>query len=187
MKQRLSAVAALVLGSALALPASAQSIKPGLWEITNTLGSADGQMQATMAQMQKEMAEMEPEERKMMEEMMAKQGVQFGGTAGGGMRTTMCITPEMAKRNDLMVQQQGDCKHTRSAAVGGKMTFSFVCNNPRTTGDGEMSFAGDTGYKMKMKVVSGTARSDVMTMDASGKWLGADCGSVKPFAMPKAK
>jgi len=186
MTKYLTSAAALVLG-ALALPAAAQSMKPGLWEVTNKISGQDGEMQSAMAEMQQMMATMSPEERKQMEAMMAKQGVQLGGGAGGGMVARMCITPEMAKRSELPMQQQGDCTHARSKGLGGQMKFSFNCKNPRSAGEGEVSFSGDTSYKMQMKVVSGSADSDVMMMDASGKWLGADCGNIKPIAMPKAK
>lgn len=185
MKHHLTAIAALALG-AFALPAAAQSMKPGLWEITSSMSSPHGELQSAMAEMQKALAEMEPEQRKQMEAMMAKQGMQLGGgAAGGGMRAKMCITPEMAKRGDLPVQQEGECTHAHSK-VGGKTKFSFNCKNPRSTGEGEVAYTGDTAYKMKMKV-SGDARDDVMLMDASGKWLGADCGNIKPIALPKAK
>lgn len=176
----------LLLGSALALPSFAQSIKPGLWEITNKVDSNNGELGAAMADMQKQMAAMSPEERKTMEQMMAKHGVQMGGAGNGAMRTKMCITPEMAKKNDVMIQQQGECTSTRSPAVGGKMKFSFTCKNPRTNGEGEVAFSGDTSYQMKMRMVSGP-KNETMTMDGSGKWLGADCGNVKPFATPKSK
>jgi hypothetical protein len=187
MNLRRSGLAALVLGSFFALPAHAQSIKPGLWEITNKIGSADGQMQAAMAEMQKQMAEMDPEERKMMEQMMAKQGVHVSAGAGG-LSTRMCMTREMAARNELPVQQQGDCTHKRSPGAGGAMKISFACNNPRTTGEGEVTFQGDTGYRMKMKITSEAAgKPDVVTMDANAKWLGTDCGNVKPLQVSKAK
>jgi hypothetical protein len=187
MNVRRSGLAALVLGSVLALPAYAQSIKPGLWEINNKLGSSDGQMQAAMADMQKQMAEMDPEERKMMEQMMARQGVQFS-TGAGGLSTRMCMTREMAARNELPVQQQGDCTHKRAPGAGGALQISFSCNNPRTSGEGEVTFQGDTGYRMKMKITSDAAgKPDVVTMDASAKWIGADCGNVRPLQVSKAK
>lgn len=175
--------AAIVLGGALALPSSAQQIKPGLWEISHQ-SSGNGEVGAAMADMQKQMATMPPDQRKMMEQMMARHGVQMG--ANGAMRTKMCITPEMAKNNEVMMQQQGDCTHSRSPAAGGKMKFSFNCKNPRTSGEGEVAFSGDTSYQMNMRVVSGP-KNETMTMQGSGKWLGADCGKVKPVALPKAK
>lgn len=186
MKHRLSAIAALVLGSTFALPASSQSMKPGLWEVTSKMASQDGQMQSAMAEMQKALADMDPEQRKQMEAMMAKQGVKLGGASAGGMRSQMCISPEMAKRNDLPMQQQGDCKYSQSKSGTGKMKFSFTCNNPRSSGEGEVNYTGDTAYTMKMNM-SGARKSDAMTMDASAKWLAADCGSLKPFSMPKTK
>jgi hypothetical protein len=178
--------AALVLGSVFALPAHAQSIKPGLWEITNKVDSADGKMQSAMAEMQKQLAGMDPEQRKMMEQMMARQGVQLSTSADGGLRTKMCMTREMAARNEVPVQQQGDCTHKRAPGAGGTMKISFTCTNPRTSGEGEVSFQGDTGYRMKMKMVSeASGKPETLTMDAAAKWLGADCGNVKPLAMPK--
>jgi hypothetical protein len=180
-------LAAFVLASAFALPACAQNIKPGLWEITNNVSSADGRMQSAMADMQKQLAQMDPEQRKMMEQMMAKQGVQLD-VSGGGLRTRMCMTREMAARNELPVQQKGDCTHKRSPGAAGTMKISFTCTNPRTSGEGEVSFQGDTGYRMKMKMMSeASGTPETMTMDAAAKWLGADCGSVKPMAMQAGK
>jgi hypothetical protein len=188
MKLRRSGLAAVILGSALALPAWAQQIKPGLWEITNNITSADGQMQAALAEMQKQMADMDPEQRKMMEQMMARQGVQLNLGPGGGLRTKMCMTPDMAARNEVMTQQQGDCTHKRSPATGGTMKISFSCTNPRATGEGEVSFSGDSSYRMKMKIISEAGgKPDTIKMDASARWLGADCGGVKPFVMPKLR
>lgn len=178
-------VAALLLGSTLALPSFAQNMKPGLWEITSKVDGNNGQLGAAMADMQKQMASMAPDQRKMMEQMMAKHGVQMGG-GNGAMRMKMCLTPEMARKNELMIQQQGDCTHSRSPAVGGKMKFTFSCKNPRASGEGEVAFSGDTSYQMKMNMVSGP-KNEAMTMDGSGKWLSADCGNVKPFSMPKGK
>lgn len=174
--------AAIVLGGTLALPSFAQNMKPGLWEITNKVDGNNGQLGAAMADMQKQMASMPPDQRKAMEQMMAKHGVQVG--SNGAMRAKMCLTPEMARKNELMIQQEGDCTHNRSPAVGGKMKFSFACKNPRTSGEGEVAFSGDTSYQMKMRMVSGP-KNESMTMDAAGKWLGADCGNIKPMAMPK--
>jgi hypothetical protein len=188
MNFRRRAPAAVILASALALPAAAQQIKPGLWEITNKVTSADGQMQQAMAEMQKQMAEMDPEQRKMMQQMMAKHGVELSVGPGGGMRTRMCMTPEMAARNELMTQQQGDCTHKRSPATGGTMKISFTCTNPRTTGEGEVNFSGSDSYKMKMNITSeGSGKPETVRMDASARWVGADCGNVKPLVMPKLK
>ena len=58
----------------LAATASAQQIKPGLWENTSQMGGAMG---APMAQMQQQMASMPPAQRKQMEAMLAQQGIRM--------------------------------------------------------------------------------------------------------------
>ena len=61
MHRTLLACAALAAAAAT----SAQTLKPGLWEITNRMqGAAGSKMDAAMAQMQKQMAAMSPEQRK---------------------------------------------------------------------------------------------------------------------------
>jgi len=84
----------LLLGCALG--ASAQTMKPGLWEISHKTQFGSGEMNKEMAAMQEQMAKMPPEQRKMMEDMMAKRGLAMGaGGPGGGMSIKMCMTKEM--------------------------------------------------------------------------------------------
>jgi hypothetical protein len=69
MKLRLAlAVAPLAVAC---LSASAQSMKPGLWEHSFTMKSQSGKMEQGMAEMQQQIAAMPPEKRKQMEQMMA--------------------------------------------------------------------------------------------------------------------
>lgn len=165
----------------LATGAIAQTTKPGLWEITNKMQSSSGEMEKAMANMEKQMASMPPEQRKQMQDMMAKQGVSMGPSAGGGMSVKMCITKEMAERNELPQQQQGDCKTTHSPRSGNTMKFSYVCAQPPSSGEGVMTFNGDTAYTMKMNTTTTVkGKPEKMTMDAAGKWLSADCGNIKP-------
>jgi len=184
MHLRLSGLAALVLGSVLALPAPAQNLRPGLWEVTNHVGSPDGKLQAAMAQMQQQLAHIDPAQRKMMEQMMAKHGVELAG-GDGGIRARTCVTPEMAARNEVPVQQHGSCTQTRGPMTGGSMKIAFACTHPHASGEGELSLMGDTGYRIRMNVTSDArGENETITMDATAKWLGADCGAVKPFAPP---
>ena len=184
MKFNLSLLAAFTL--ALATGASAQTTKPGLWEVTNKMQSSSGEMEKAMANMEKQMASMPPEQRKQMQDMLAKQGMSMGTAPGGGMSMKMCITKEMAERNELPQQQQGNCKTTQSPRSGNTMKLSYVCTQPPSTGEGVMTFNGDSAYTMKMNTTTTVkGKPEQMTMDASGKWLSADCGSIKPIAVPK--
>ena len=51
-----------------------------------------------MAQMQQQMASMTPEQRKMMQDMMGKQGVGIGAGGPCGMSVKVCMTKEMVER-----------------------------------------------------------------------------------------
>ena len=175
-------LAALAAGT-FAIGASAQNLKPGLWEVTNNMKSGSGEMEKSMAQMQQQMASLPPEQRKMMEDMMAKQGMKMGAGGGRGMSVKQCMTKEMIERNE-MPTQQGDCKTTKQQRSGNTMKFAVSCTNPPSSGEGQVTFVSSEAYTMKMTVNTNVGgRPETMNMDASGKWLGADCGSIKPMTM----
>jgi hypothetical protein len=172
--------------AAFACAAGAQTLKPGLWEVTHKMSG--GQMDHAMAEMQKQMAGMPPEQRKQMEAMMAQQGTKMGpGGPGGGMSMKMCMTKEMVEKDQLPTQQ-GDCKTTHQSRSGNTMKFSVACANPPSTGEGQVTFAGPEAYSMKMVINSrAQGKPEKMQMDGGGKWLAADCGNVKPMATPPKK
>lgn len=165
--------------------AGAQTLKPGLWQITHdTQGS--GEMAQAMTEMRKQMAAMPPEQRKMMQDMMAKQGMQIPSAApGGGMVVKICMTREMVDRNAIP-SQQGDCRTTQQSRSGSTMKVAFACTNPPSRGEGEVTIASPEAYSSKMSVTTTVeGKPQKMDMHTSGKWLGADCGAVKPMPMPK--
>jgi len=171
---------AAILGAALiALPAAAQNMKPGLWEVQNRMGGEQGaQMAAAQAQMQQQMASMPPEQRKMVQDMMAKQGVSMSPGAGGGMSVRICVTKEMASRNEAPAQR-GDCKQEQFQRSGNTTKFKFTCTNPPSSGEGTVTLHNPESYSMHMKMTGG--RQGPMTMDAQGKFISSNCGNVKPI------
>lgn len=175
--------AALGFGLCTANAANAENIKPGLWEITNQIQGGASDAANTMARMQKEMASMPPEQRKMMEDMLSKQGMQLSTAPGGGMALKICMTQDMIDRNEV-TGQQGDCQHTSSARSGNSMKFSFVCTKPPSSGEGEVTFTSPEAYNTRVSVTS-TARGkpEKIDMKTSGRWLSKDCGNVKPMVM----
>lgn len=186
MKIRLAVLAALAAAGFTALPAFAQ-MKPGLWEVSNKMSTGSGQLENAMAEMQKQMASMPPEQRKMMEDMMSKQGVSIDSGAGGAVIAKMCVTKEMVAQNQMPIQQHGDCTSTHTPIVGKTMKLTFSCTKPPSSGEGQITFTSDTSYTMKMKANStNTGKAETMNIDGTGKWLGADCGSIKPIAIPSA-
>jgi hypothetical protein len=182
----LTALACTTLG-VLAAPAAAQTMKPGLWEIQNKMGGSGdmgNKMAAAQAEMQKQLAAMPPEQRKQMEKMMADKGVGMspgaGIGAGGNMSVRVCISKEMAARNEPPAQQ-GDCKQEMLQKTGNTTRFKFTCSKPPTTGEGEFRLLSPEAYTMNMKTTAQVkGKTETMTMDAQGKWLSNDCGKLKP-------
>ena len=180
MLRTLSAVILL----ASAATASAQNMKPGLWEITTQMQSEGKDMSAAMEKMQKQMASLPPEQRKMMEDMMAKQGVKMGSNPGGGMAIKVCMTQEMVDRHEVAPPREG-CTHTLSPRLGNSMKFAYKCTQPPSSGQGEVTFTSPEAYTSKMSATSnsnGTERT--MEMQSTGRWLGGDCGDIKPMRVP---
>jgi hypothetical protein len=167
--------------------AFAQSTKPGLWEIQTRMGG-NPQMDQARAQMQQQIASMPAAERKMMEDMMAQQGLNMGVGKDGGVSVKVCITPEMAARQEMPNQTEGDCKTQLGARTGNTMKMSFVCTNPPSSGEGTYTFRGDTGYDMAMRVkTTNEGKPMDVTMDGTGRWLSADCGKVRPVPTTPGK
>ena len=174
----------LTLVAAASVPALAQSTAPGLWQIENKMGG-NPEIERAMAQMQAQLAAMPAAQRKQMEAMMAQSGVGMGVGAGGGMTLKVCITPEMAARQQMPTQTQGDCTSKVISRSASAMQISYVCTNPPSSGQADYTFSGDKAFAMKMtskSTVNGKPQN--ITMDGKGQWLSSDCGNVKPVALP---
>jgi len=167
--------------SVFAVGASAQKLdlKPGLWEVKHKMAAAGGQMEAAAAQMKQQFEGMPPEQRKMMEEMLARQGVSMSG-GGVEMNVKMCMTPEMIEKKEIPVQE-GNCKTTTKSLSGNVMKMSFSCTDPPSSGEGQFTIVSPEAYTTKMAVRSTVqGKPETMNMDMTGRWLAADCGKVRP-------
>lgn len=174
----------LFIACTTALSAHGQTSKPGLWEVTSKFGG-NPEMDKAMADMQKQMASMPPDQRKQMEAMMGKQGINIAGPAGAMVLKT-CITKEMVAQSQLPMQTQGNCTSTTSEKTSSSMKFKFVCTSPSSTGEGQFNFLNDTSYSSKIKMTSTEqGNAQITTVETAGKWMGSDCGTVKPMVMPK--
>ncbi|SHH07804.1 Protein of unknown function [Massilia sp. CF038] len=180
---------ALVFLSAIVVPAQSQSMRPGLWEIDNKVGAKDSQMGRQMAQLQKQLAAMPPEQRKMMEDMMARHaGAAMSGVSADGVKVTMCMSRDMVERNELPMQQTGNCTHQRLPQVGDTIQMRFTCTEPPASGEGTVHLDGDRAYTMDLRMTSSVkGKPETTTMHSAGRWLGADCGNLKPPPLPPRK
>lgn len=169
----------LALMGCIVLPAYAQSSKPGLWELSNTIKTGSGQMEQQMAQMQRQMASLPAEQRKMMEQMLAQQGMSLG--AGGATSHRYCLSPEEAARSDIPSHDEA-CKYKVLSRTANKLRMSFVCTDEgKTKGEGEVTFTSPTAYTGKYTMETRIdGKPERMEMTQAGKWLSADCGNLRP-------
>lgn len=180
----LGACGALFLPVAQAQP----TMQPGLWEMASQSTSTNPETQKAMANAQAEMAKMSPQQRAMIEKMMADKGVgvSFSGP-GAGTTVKMCISKEQAEMRQMPVQE-GCTQDVKQS--GGAIHTKFSCTKPVvSTGEGHYTFSSPTAYTGDTTVTTvRDGKSETMQMKQSGKWLSADCGAIKPMALPaKAK
>lgn len=171
-----------VLLALAAQPAMAEKMKPGLWVINTKMSG--GKMQDAMAMTQERMAMMSPQQRAQMEAAMAKQNVVLNKDGFGH---KVCVTPEMAARQQLPMQQgsKGNCKFEQGPTVGNTMKYSYSCTTPQTRGEGTAVFSSPTAYTATVRVTTAMAgTTDTSNMDSSAHWLATDCGDIKPVLAP---
>jgi len=181
--------ACFVMLCVLQANAAGTGLKPGLWEIRIVKQVMDGhdmasQMTASTARIQQSMANMPPAQRAQMESMLKQHGL--GQSSDGGFR--VCISPEMAKRDHPILDKEGHCQPAKVSHSGNITTFEFSCttNGSIRTGKGEMTVSGDSAAtKTDMTTTDRQGATHQMHNESEMKYLGADCGDVKPMEIPK--
>jgi len=190
MRKRL--IVALVVFAAAQGLAAGFGLKPGLWETRVVKLVMDGrdttaQTTGAMSQMEQNLARLPPAQRARMEAMMKEHGALTAGTAG---TTKLCISPEMAARDKPMVDPEGRCQPAKVNQSGNHTTFEINCNTNGTvmSGKGESTVTGDMiASRIDMNTRKANGEKHVMHNETEMKFLGSDCGDVKPIAPPKAK
>lgn len=175
---RLASLGLLLSCHALSVPAqNAPPIKPGLWEVQSER-LVDGKPMPDMAQRMKDMP---PEARARMEALMKARG---SGIEGG---LKICHTKESLDQGRWH-DAQTRCKTDFGTRTGSVWKWHSSCGEPTASEtDGEVTFTNPENYTVKTSMtmtMKGQARTSQMTMTA--KWLGSDCGAVKPFTPPAA-
>jgi hypothetical protein len=178
----------LAAGSGLA---AGFGLKPGLWETRVVKHLTDGrdttsQMTGVMSQMQQNLARLPPEQRARMEAMMKERGAMTMGTEG---TTRLCISREMAGRDKPIIDPEGHCQPAKISQSGNHTSFEFNCSTNGTvmTGKGESTAEGDTIVSRVDIIRTANGEKHVMHNETEMKFLGADCGNVKPLPLPKGK
>ena len=151
-------------------------MKAGLWQVHIERQENGQDMPDPSERMRERMKTMTPEQRQRIEEMMKKQGVAPG--AGGV--TKLCYSQKMVERGDW--SDQSSCKTAYSSRTATSWKWHSSCPAAGYEGDGEASFSDPEHFTVTSSGVStieGKERTTKFTR--TGKWLGADCGDLKPM------
>lgn len=155
---------------------AAGQMKPGLWEMT------------IKSDAMKNMPKIPPEQM----EQMRKMGVNIPQMQDGAMITKVCITKQMADSDQLpgMEKNSTGCQPKNMQRSGSSYSVDIVCNGPDMKGEGKAkgNFNGNESFASTYDFKGSMHGQPVnQHQESSGKWVAADCGSVRPMGemMPK--
>ena len=177
----LTAVCLVAWAHGYAQAQTAPPIKPGLWQVQSQR-EVDGQ-KMPMPDMSEHLKNMPPEQRKQFEAMMKQRGADISGGSMNDMK--VCLTRESTDP-DRWQRQQGTCKTDYLSRTGTSWKWHTSCREPQSETDGEAHFTSSDSYSVKLAItmaVQGQTRTSRMTMNS--RYLGPDCGDVKPITPPK--
>lgn len=186
------------------LPVSIQAntlkvdMKPGLWEHRikliggNDMAAQTEQMQKAMEEVKKQMANLPPDQRKMMEDMMAQQGMTFSDEGVSmqnnkvqinkdGTLVKQCITQSQIDKG-YVPESGAECKPDITQLSATKFKTKYVCTGQhKATGEGNIEFISPTLYKGTAYFITETdGKSQRYETEQTGAWLSSDCGDIKP-------
>ena len=158
-------------------------VKPGLWEVRTSALDADGREMVPPEQAA--MSRLSPEAKARVAEAMKARGVSMPDANGA---TRACLTKEMFEsgRWQQMASEAG-CTTNYSTLSGTTWKWHSSCTALKSESDGEMVFNGAESYRTKMTTTATVlGKTNTSTRIVQGKWLGADCGDIKPLTPPGA-
>lgn len=153
-------------------------IAPGLWEMTTRIKGGDFASREAMAASEARIAAMPPEQRRQLERTLASRGVnvQIGGDA---YVAQICITREMADQGAIAPQSVGNCTTERSQRSGNTIRYAALCSKPRSTVEGSTTITSEKSIESKTTTTTELEGNTRMsTVEQSGRWLAADCGTL---------
>jgi Protein of unknown function (DUF3617) len=154
--------------------AAETNMRAGLWQITTTSDLLLLAPHIPAEQMQN------------VKDLATEYGLEMPQIENGAAISQTCITQEMAKQKTLpnFYNEQLGCTSKNATRNGNHYKTEFVCNSADLKGSGTAAgtitspqrFTGQTNF------IGETQGNPVNEQaDISGKWLNANCGTVKPM------
>jgi len=170
----LGLAAGLIAGAATLAAAASLDVATGLWEVTSQ-GETSGMPPIPPGAL----ANMTPEQQQKMKAAMA----EAIGRSGKPTVTRACITQQQLDRGlHFSPREQPNCKQTTLNTTARTMDAHMICTGEqRATGNLHVEATDRHAITGNFDFVS-TDGTNTITMKRTlqGKWLGSDCGKVKP-------
>ena len=151
-------------------------IKPGLWEVQSE-NSTGGQK---TTQPSDRLQNLPPAVRAQVEASMKQKGIAVGGDG----LNKICFTKE--SMDPARFGNAASCKTEPRERTARSWKSHTVCTEPPMTLDSETVFNSSESYTVNTTMtmtVRGETKTSRRTIRA--KWLGADCGDLKPFDLKR--
>ena len=186
MSTRSIAATLFALAAVAAGGASAQTIRPGLWEVQVTMPGRPAGMPSMakhIEMMKQQMASMPPEQRQEIQkaiDQMSASGTEF---TADGMRTKQCVTKEQIAKFMLPQQRTAEgCTQTMSRVGGNEAKVNMQCTQPPMTVDAVFKRENEKSYRFEStsKITGPGGQTITQKGSGTGKWLSDNCGNVKP-------
>ncbi len=176
----LSVLSCITLSAVAAGPLPVPPVKPGLWEAKMTSLDADGHEMPRPEQAA--MSRMSPEARARMADAMKARGVSMPDANGA---TKVCLTRDMFESGRWQQMAADSGCTTNYSTLGTTWKFHSSCTSFKSESDGETVFNGTESYRTKVTTTATVSgKTNTSTRIVQAKWLGADCGDIKPFTPP---
>jgi hypothetical protein len=175
-----SVLSCVALIAAAAAGPPVPPVKPGLWE--TRISALDANGRETAPPEMAALSRLSPQAR----DAMKARGVSMPD-ANGAIKA--CLTKEMFEsgRWQQMASESG-CTTNYSTLSGNTWKWHSSCAALKSESDGETVFSGGESYRSKTTTtMTVQGKTNTSTRIVQGKWLGAECGDVKPLAPPAAR
>ena len=172
---RVALCSGAVLAAATAVAATTTlGVEPGLWEVTTKVDMSGG-MSAVPPEVYDRMS---PSQRAQIEARMDQ--------SRQPQTKRECITrAQIEKGLHLADESRGRCRTTLVSSSRSAMVVKVACSGNMSSSTGTMRFAATDGKTMtgRFEMSATSTRSDTAIAikgTMRGRWLGADCGNVRP-------
>ncbi|MFZ6730732.1 DUF3617 domain-containing protein [Undibacterium sp. Ji42W] len=169
---RLAGVSAILLTTGTCL--AADRMKPGLWEMSMKSDAI------------KAMPKIPPEQLEKMKQM----GIKIPDMQNGGMTHKVCLTKEMVEQDKPPSGgRDQQCQSKNFTRSGSSYSGEVVCDMPEMKGNGTIKGSYTPDSMTSIYDFKGVSHGQPISqhMETTGKFIGSDCGDVKPPPMPQKK